>query len=117
MEIYNSVREDMGLSTGLLLVDCGGADCGGRECRLICGAQGDTCECRSGAWCYSDVSTIYCRGDRLETASDDYLSRLFRHELWHRVQARNAGTWPSWGTSERVNVTEWGADEVSGNGG
>lgn len=120
-QIFKSVATDMGVSVGLTQLDCGGKDCKSGPCALICGVQGPGCDCPTGAWCYSASGTIYCRGEMLASASDEVLSRLFRHELTHQIQARYYTEWASpregWGSGIRVNVTEWGAEHVSGNGG
>lgn len=116
-QIMEAVGAEMGVSVDLQYVDCAGADCGGIWCEKICGAQGSSCLCESGAWCYNSGPVLYCRGVMIEGSSESYLTRLFRHEAAHNIQFRNASTWPSWGTYERQNVTEWGAEHISGNGG
>ncbi|MBN1619013.1 hypothetical protein JW887_06785 [Candidatus Dojkabacteria bacterium] len=114
-EIWAQVQSEMGVGTSLTLVDCNGSDCGSQACSYICGPQGASCSC--GAWCYNAGSTVYCRVEKLSATSDAVLTALFRHEMTHTIQIRNAGTWPNWGSEQRRNVTEWGAEHVSGNGG
>ncbi len=107
-QIFESVAAEMGVTSSLGLVDCDGADAGGKYCNAI-----------DGGWCYSYGSLIVCKDDEINSSSDEYITRLFRHELTHSIQARDHySTWGErWGTQERVNCTEWGAEHVSGNGG
>ena len=93
-EIYAQVAAELGIGTTLTLVSCPG-DVG--------------CDKIDWAWCYSGA-TVYCRYDKLSGQSNNTLSRLFRHELLHQVQARGGGGAPSL-------LREWGADYLSGNGG
>lgn len=119
-QIFDAVARELRVTSRLMQVDCEGGGCNTVPCRSICGAQnsnGGSCDCPSGAWCYSAGSTIFCRGNKLATVSSAVLTRLFRHELTHTRQGAYAGTWPNWGSQERVNTTEWGADHVSENGG
>ena len=95
-DIYARVASEMGLGTQLELVSCPGHD---------------MCASIDWAWCYS-ASKIYCRADKLATVLYDcsILERLFIHELTHQIQSIN-------GAPYDVDLREWGADYVSGNGG
>ncbi len=95
-EIYNQVAAEMGLNTKLKLVTCTTGDDGFDEaaCNLI-----------DWAWCYSGTQ-IFCKADKLATASDAGLTNLFRHELLHQIQRGGGGL-----------LREWGADFLSNNGG
>ncbi len=95
-DIYARVASEMGLGTQLELVSCPGHD---------------MCASIDWAWCYS-ASKIFCRADKLATVLYDcsILERLFIHELMHQIQSIN-------GAPYDVDLREWGADYVSGNGG
>ena len=95
-DIYARAASDLGLGTQLELISCPGHD---------------MCASIDWAWCYSS-SKIYCRADKLATALYDctILERLFIHELMHQIQSIN-------GAPYDVDLREWGADYVSGNGG
>lgn len=92
MDIYNSVRAEMGLSTNLYLVTCPG---------------GQMCDKIAWAWCYSGGTGIYCDVNKIAKGSDAGLTKLFRHELIHQMQQ---GAGPDY-------LHEWGADFLSDNGG
>lgn len=95
-QIYEQVRQEMGVNTNLHLVTCTAGDDGADEgpCNMI-----------DWAWCYSGVE-IYCKADKLALASDAGLTNLFRHELIHQIQAGGSSL-----------LREWGADFLSNNGG
>jgi len=64
-----------------------------------------------GWWCWAySMNQVYCKSDKV-TSSNDTIVRLFKHELTHLRQYRNASG--SYGSL----FMEWGADYVSGNGG
>jgi hypothetical protein len=64
-----------------------------------------------GWWCWAySMDQVYCKSDKVNSCND-YIVRLFKHELTHLRQYRNASG--SYGSL----FMEWGADYVSGNGG
>lgn len=64
-----------------------------------------------GWWCWAYSPTlVYCKSDKV-VSCNEYTARLFKHELTHLRQYRNASG--SYGGL----FMEWGADYVSGNGG
>jgi hypothetical protein len=64
-----------------------------------------------GWWCWAKgVNLVVCKGDKVNTCNDTIV-RLFKHELTHLRQYRNASG--SYGGL----FMEWGADWLSGNGG
>ena len=64
-----------------------------------------------GWWCWAySMDQIYCKSDKVNSCNDTMV-RLFKHELVHLKQYRNASG--SYGSL----FMEWGADWLSGNGG
>jgi len=87
-------REYGTVNTELVLLDCNsGSDPTGM------------CAAIDWAWCYS-ASSIYCKVDKLTSASPQYVFALSVHELIHQLQ-RGCTT----------DMREWGADYLSSNGG
>jgi len=87
-------REYGTVNTELVLLDCNsGSDPTGM------------CAAIDWAWCYS-ASSIYCKVDKLTSASPQYVFALSVHELIHQLQ-RGCTT----------DIREWGADYLSSNGG
>jgi hypothetical protein len=65
----------------------------------------------AGWWCWAySMDQIYCKSDKVNSCNDTIV-RLFKHELVHLKQYRNASG--SYGGL----FMEWGADWLSGNGG
>ncbi len=65
----------------------------------------------AGWWCWAySMDQIYCKSDKVNSCNDTTV-RLFKHELTHLKQYRNASG--SYGGL----FMEWGADWLSGNGG
>ncbi len=58
------------------------------------------------AWCVSTPNGIYCKEDKLSSASSSYVYNLMVHELIHRLQSTGS-----------TLMSEWGADYLSNNGG
>lgn len=103
-EIFNSVvgyvsGEYRPVSVGLELVNCDPNK----------GAVHRMCASISWAWCYS-ADKIYCKHDSLKPQSGAVLTNLFIHELIHQLQSGGGG-------GGSVEMTEWGADYLSNNGG
>jgi hypothetical protein len=64
-----------------------------------------------GWWCWAySMDQVYCKSDKVNNCNDTIV-RLFKHELIHLRQYRNASG--SYGSL----FMEWGADWLSGNGG
>ncbi len=80
------------VGTNLVLVNCPGHD---------------MCDDIDWAWCYS-ADAIYCKADKLASASCEYIFSLSVHELLHQIQG--------WGGCD-TDMREWGADYLSSNGG
>jgi hypothetical protein len=98
-EIYEQVQKELGVSTGLQLVTCPDVPT----------PEDYACAKIDWAWCYSG-SSVFCRIDKLSGQSAETLTKLFRHELLHQIQATGGG-----GASSTFR--EWGADYLSSNGG
>jgi hypothetical protein len=64
-----------------------------------------------GWWCWAySMNQVYCKSDKVNSCNASIV-RLFKHELTHLIQYRNASG--SYGSL----FMEWGADWVSSNGG
>ncbi|HRY22253.1 MAG TPA: hypothetical protein P5311_00600 [Candidatus Dojkabacteria bacterium] len=64
-----------------------------------------------GWWCWAyNSNQVYCKSDKV-TSSNNTTAKLFKHELTHLRQYRNASD------SYGILFMEWGAEWVSGNGG
>lgn len=103
-EIFNAVLgyvsgEYRPVSIGLELVNCDPSK----------GAVHRMCASISWAWCYS-ADKIYCKHDKLKAQSGGVLTNLFIHEVIHLLQRGGGG-------GGSVEMTEWGADYLSNNGG
>ncbi|KUK67211.1 MAG: Uncharacterized protein XD87_0263, partial [candidate division WS6 bacterium 36_33] len=95
--LFNRMASAMGLSgVQLALIPPGHEMYGGLEEGWYC-------------WAYS-MNLVYCKSDKV-TSSNSATVKLFKHELTHLRQYRNASG--SYGSL----FMEWGAEWVSGNGG
>ena len=86
-------REYGTVNTELVLIDC--TNMGNHP----------MCPAIDWAWCYS-ASSIYCKVDKLTSASPQYVFALSVHELTHQLQMGCT-----------TDLREWGADYLSSNGG
>ena len=86
-------REYGTVNTELVLIDC--TNMGNHP----------MCPAIDWAWCYS-ASSIYCKVDKLTSASPQYVFALSVHELIHQLQMGCT-----------TDLREWGADYLSSNGG
>lgn len=108
IEIYEQVKVEMGLT--------------GKKSAWV--EYQDNPECgTSGCWCdFITPPKLKCETATLEARlakpnGEEYITKLFRHELTHVIQYHGKVGWGEYAIERRRDFTEWGAEYVSVNGG